>query len=554
MKTLKISSIINFKSAYFRLVAVLVSLSIIGLSVVNNYGISMDEKREIAMVFWNVNKIVSGQPVPGDLKYYGTFFNALSEVGFQATHIFRDGKNKNFSRDADKPDTNSVNESRRLYERIKFKHYVTFIFSLIAYISVAGIVGIFAGIESAWLGPLILALFPRFWGHSFFNPKDIPFASMFTLGTLLGTYLVNYYINLSQENKSLKLGFNKITVYSLLYGLLVGLASAVRIGGCFLLFFVLITHLIISLDSQKTRQRILVFWKFYVLIFIAWSVTTIILFPSSWSNPAQWLIASLQYLSQHSWKLNVFFEGQFIAANSLPWNYLPKWLMITVPELFQITFFGGVVWIIVKYRKLTALQKASFILVLLQVLFLPLIAILKHSTMYDDVRQFMFMLPGIAAISATTLIWIYQSLSNIYRIFLISVLLILLSPIVLEMIALHPYEYVYFNRFAGGLAQAHKQYDTDYWGLSMREAVEWINNHVEPHGKVISAYWDASEIFGKSDIQFINYKYLDGKKLDKPFYYAAIPRWQLENKFPECEIVYQVIRQGVPLSVVKKCR
>jgi hypothetical protein len=77
---------------------------------------------------------------------------------------------------------------------------VVALIALIAYGSVSGLVGILAGPKYAWYGPVVLALFPRFWGHSFFNPKDIPFAAMFTLGTFLGTYWVNACLKAEQNH------------------------------------------------------------------------------------------------------------------------------------------------------------------------------------------------------------------------------------------------------------------------------------------------------------------------------------------------------------------
>ena len=35
---------------------------------------------------------------------------------------------------------------------------------------------------------------------------------------------------------------------------------------------------------------------------------------------------------------------------------------------------------------------------------------------------------------------------------------------------LHPYEYSYFNRLAGGVAGAQNRYMLDYWGLSFKQA------------------------------------------------------------------------------------
>ena len=37
-----------------------------------------------------------------------------------------------------------------------------------------------------------------------------------------------------------------------------------------------------------------------------------------------------------------------------------------------------------------------------------------------------------------------------------------------------PLSYVYFNVLAGDRASIHRRFETDYWGLSYREGLEWI--------------------------------------------------------------------------------
>jgi hypothetical protein len=43
-----------------------------------------------------------------------------------------------------------------------------------------------------------------------------------------------------------------------------------------------------------------------------------------------------------------------------------------------------------------------------------------------------------------------------------------------DMVRLHPYEYVYFNRSSGGLREAFGRYETDYWGASFKEGLQWV--------------------------------------------------------------------------------
>ena len=44
-----------------------------------------------------------------------------------------------------------------------------------------------------------------------------------------------------------------------------------------------------------------------------------------------------------------------------------------------------------------------------------------------------------------------------------------------QALALHPYEYIYFNALAGDPGTLHERYDTEYWVTSYREAAEWLN-------------------------------------------------------------------------------
>lgn len=553
-----------FKNAYLKITSVILILTFIGLSIVGHYGISSDELTEIRMAQWNFELLTKGQPIPwGIMKYYGPLFNVTSEGIFQAKefltqNFFHDSLSKNELK-------NDRLNYTQFYQRIKVKHVVTFLVSLITYIAVAGIVGILVGLKYAWFGPVTLALFPRFFGHSFFNPKDIPFAAMFTLGTFLGACLVNCYLKTAQED--IKFGLNRITLYSLVYGLLVGLVTGTRLVGFLLLLFVGIAHIVSSLGNQHIVRSIFRFWNLYGLMFIAWMITTIIVHPASWynpgghlpwGNPVKWFFDALKYLSQSDRARSELFDGQFISTQSLPWFYLPKWLAITIPELFLVMFLVGLLGIFLQYKKFTYLQRACVILVLLQIFFFPAIAILKQSSIYDGMRHFLFILPGIAAISATGLIWIFSKISRqTVRLFALALIITSLISIVLDMVALHPYEYVYFNRISGGLAKAHNRYETDYWGLSMREGMEWINTQAGDNAKVVSSpELHASKIFAAPGINvaaYRSYEKAEQKEEWRPFFYVAKPKWDYQSKFPGCPVVYSVKRQDVPLTIVKKC-
>ncbi|HEY9603173.1 MAG TPA: hypothetical protein V6C85_16280, partial [Allocoleopsis sp.] len=264
---------------------------------------------------------------------------------------------------------------------------------------------------------------------------------------------------------------------------------------------------------------------------------------------------TIDYLSGHRLKIEVLFQGTFIPIQHIPWTYLPTRMFMTIPFIFQIGFAMGTALIFAKYAKLTSLQRACAILVLFQVLFLPLVAIVKHSPVYEGMRHFLFTLPGIAAISAVAFIWIYQALSQkSFKLIAVTFIAVVWCAIAFDMVALHPYEYIYVNRISGGLKHAQGRYDTEYWGLSLREGMEWINQHASPDSTaVVGGLLYSAQMFANPNLTVIDYEKFNPTVVSKPFYYLAWPRWNAQSKFPECPVVYRVMRQQVPLSIIKQC-
>ncbi|MBR8832405.1 MAG: hypothetical protein N5P05_001869 [Chroococcopsis gigantea SAG 12.99] len=544
--------------AYLKNLLVILAIAIIGLSTVGNYGITWDETVEVDMVRWNLDYIRSDKPIERDSKYYGFYFNYISQLIHEATEEVARTLNPDSVKEPAHITTDRQRWVYQMWKHTRTKHVVTFLFSLIAYASVIGIVSILAGKENAWLGAIVLALFPGFWGHSFFNPKDIPFATMFTLATLGGSKLLNLYF--SAELSTLSIGKNRVTIGSFIFGILVGLVTGIRVGGFFLLSFIIMAQIVAKPDLKSVTLTLRRFWKFYGLIFLGWAVTCYIIYPSAWRNPVDWFIGAVTTMSNYSlWNNDVLFDGQYIPGRSLPWYYLPRLISITVPVLFQVAFIGGIIAIAARYKGLTPAQRGCAVLTLLQAFILPSLAIIKGSTMYDGMRHSLFVLPAMAAIATTALIWLYEKLPRkpkLVKIFAVTLLITNLGVIAYDMLGLHPYEYAYFNRAYGGLRGAFQKQETDYWGLSLREATEWFNKNAEPNSSLVVAgpgfgfemYVDPAlniHMTHRDDFQW-------GKAPD-PDYYMGIHRYDYYKAFPQCPIVHAVTRQETSLAIIRKC-
>ena len=536
-----------------RLVIVLVIIASIGLSVVSHYGISWDEKATLGVVDVNYELVTQRGDPSGHRQhhrqYYGTWFNVAAEVAFK-------GQQAAGLAPADGEDEASV-----LLAQLWSKHVFTFLISLVTYVAVAGIVGTIAGWEFCWIGPLVLVLIPRFWGNSFFNPKDIPLAALFTLGTWMGTCLIRHFAT-TQWKQSL--GNNKTTVYTLLYGVLAGFVAATRIDSSVLILYVILTDIALQLGQRRSLQQVLRSGWIYGLMLATTALTVLALYPGAWANPVSWYFAAFNFYYKEDWPHTVLFRGADVLADSLSWDYLPTWIGITTPAAILLLFVVG--WIIaaVKHRRLSVGQKACLWLIGLQTFGLPLFAIAYRATLFDSLRQVLYVLPGIAAIASVAVIWLYQFCQQFFqpylqpkvaKLALASGLIALALPIALDMAALHPYEYVYFNRVFGGLPAAENQFDTDYWGLSMADSVKWINNQTASDVLASSDPTVSAELLARDSIDVIAYDDFQEKQTPDnfPFYYLSLPRWGFEEQLEECSVVYSTTRQQVPLARVKRC-
>ncbi|MGE3886225.1 MAG: hypothetical protein AB7H81_07330 [Vicinamibacterales bacterium] len=525
--------------------AVLIIL-LIGLPHVGHYGIASDERVETLAVFWNLEAARDGTPIPFPQKYYGAIYHVGAEIVFQAVTILRTGRpaatpsDKDFTRAA-------------FRDRAEVKHVVTFVGSAVAYLAVAGIVGALAGARHAWIGPVVLALFPRFWGHSFFNPKDVPFAIALTLGTLVGSKLVARFLSVADDVA--KPGIHRLTGGTLVFGVLVGLITGTRIAGAVLLAFVGLAHATVHLGQGHSFRTLVRYWPFYILMTAGWLATVVAIHPAAWGDPLAWLIDATRLMSQFQWEGSNLFAGRYIPAAHVPWYYLPVWLMITTPALLQVMAAVGLLMVVRRYKTLSGHQQACAMMLLLQLGFIPAVAVLRHSTIYDAMRQFLFLLPAMAALAATAVGWTLDWADRTrFQLMVPMAFIVLAAPVVADMFALHPYEYVYFNRAYGGLQQAAGRFDTDYYGLSMREAMEWVNQQAEPGAQVVSTNpYRSAETFARPGMAVTHISEFKPSQGSSVVYYIAAPRYDFHDRFPDCPVVFRVVRQGVALAIVRRC-
>jgi hypothetical protein len=102
--------------------------------------------------------------------------------------------------------------------------------------------------------------------------------------------------------------------------------------------------------------------------------------------------------------------------------------------------------------------------------------------MYDGFRHFLFIVPPLfvfAGLGAEALLrwsrftWLRGLL-----------VLLLLGPALFANIRLHPYQYTYYNLYAGSTHGAAYRYETDYWLTCYKDAMGWVNQNAQDGQRV----------------------------------------------------------------------
>jgi len=172
----------------------------------------------------------------------------------------------------------------------------------------------------------------------------------------------------------------------------------------------------------------------------------------------------------------------------MPWQYVPHWIMVTTPKLYIFAFVAGVLlllWNFVKNPvKAFQVKQNQYYCVSLAWVTAPLLSVIVlKSIMYDGWRHMFFIYPAIVLIAARGLQFAWRLISKtrfsgVYPVAVtafFAVLLLELISVAKFMIKHHPHQNVYFTKLTGeSLGSMREHYEMDYWGVSYRQALEYI--------------------------------------------------------------------------------
>ena len=258
----------------------------------------------------------------------------------------------------------------------------------------------------------------------------------------------------------------------LIAALTLGIVTSIRVLGPFA------GGIVILYGIYKSWKKSILFIPPYLLIA---GLTTYLTWPYLWGNAIRRFIESLSAMSEYPWDGVVLFQGKLLTSNEIPSYYVPFTMSIQLTEITLILF--GIGFFISIWRALKQNQVEPLALFLIWFI-LPIFAVIaKESVIYNNFRQFLFILPPIFLLSGLTLDSLFKKLRKVAL--RIAILLLFVIPAIYTDVRLHPYQYIYYNSFIGGVRGAFRNYDLDYWGTSYYEAATYINQVATPGARIV---------------------------------------------------------------------
>jgi hypothetical protein len=516
----------------------LVAIAVLMLATVSDYGLSWDAEFHVTYGEYVLAWFESGFQDKRALSYknsyvYGAFFDVLAQLFARLSPL-------------------GVYEDR---------HLVNVAFGILALAGTRRLGAVLLGARGGALAMGLTVLTPMFYGHSFNNPKDIPFAALF-VWTL--TYLY--------ESARPMPGTSRWATAKL--SICFGAMLAIRPGGIFFLAYIVIWwSLLLWRAPARWRDVLLARTALVQTLLGAW-VVMLTCWPWGQVNPIIHPLAGIVYASRFSYAMTTLFLGEQVPAQRPPLSYLPVWFGVQLPEIYFVAGAAAVAGYLFHRRRsdphfATANQPQSRIdtrqlrpgdrtaeLVFLSfvVLFPIATAMVLRSTLYDGVRHLLFVIPPLAVLAAAGIeSGLAPPVPRAVRALIASAAILATALTIREMIVLHPYQSTYFNRlFAGGLAGANGRFETDYWGNSYREAIEWVVKNVPGEGIRVancsSLLQTSYYLRGAEGARFISVL-----KEEDPDLLLATTRWDCHRR-PEARVLHTVERHGVPLAYVLDLR
>lgn len=528
-----------YKKIFYGIAAVMLILMLIlawGSGMNSDESYQVDYSNKLVQFYTTFGQDTSALHVKdGLMHYYGGFFDLTAGLANKAL---------------------GLDEYDRAYHGVR--HLLIAVFGFLALIFTGLLGRQIAGWRLGILALILLFFSARFLGHSLMNPKDIPFAAGFSIALY---YMVRLLANMPKIHWKSVIGLS----------LGIGLAFGTRAGGLLLvtylfLFAALDFLLKYGFKGFLSQGKVALRYLGVILVIsLAAYGMGILTWPAALVDPINHPLEALREFSKLGVRIRVQFMGLNIMSDDTDWYYPIIWMFKTVPLYALVGFVGSLVLLPVFIKRYSIIPIG---LLYFASIFPVFYVIYKESLLYDGWRHLLFVYPAILLMAA--LFWqvlesyFIKNDTGRYAIWVILGLMVLESAI---FIVRNPhYPYVYFNPIGGGVYGAFGFYETDYWGVSIKQAIEWMEKEEILRENMDQPIIIATTFFYNVD-RMIKKKYGDKVKIEYVRFnrrytvdwdYAIFPSRFVRGahiragSWPESKTIHSIDANGVPLVAILK--
>lgn len=362
------------------------------------------------------------------------------------------------------------------------KHPVVFFMFAISVIAFYRFARFF--IRERWIAFAIsaaYATYPYLFGHAMMNIKDCPFMSVYLICTYLSVRLVKHRLQRPEASF-------RADAAALLFA--TAALASIRLPGLVILLqyaFTFGLHDFLNWRSERSSARVLR-WQHVAGFLGALLVLVIVAYPVFWINPIRGIMNGLKYMAWHPQRAWTLTWGHEWEASTTPTTaYLSGWLVVKLPAMILagVALIPFVLKRIIKHR----FKRIAYLTLLFGGLYMLIAIVVLRSHLYDETRQLLFVYPLLFLLGSVALYVMSRQLA-------LAAAVVSVAIFVWDQVALHPYQYVYFNEVARFL-DIDRLFETDYWGASCRESGRLLEHDVPARMtiKIMCIYADPDDLY-----------------------------------------------------------
>ena len=445
-------------------IAAFIAMLLVGLLVVDDYGESTDERveRQSSIIsYQEINRVLFGRETftymtdhPPIAEYRDRHYGVAVQLPLVAAEdLYRHLYGKDMT------------NRQILQMRHRYTFLVYFLGLLCFYFLLKRL------FHSRWLaltGVGMIFLFGRFFAQSFYNIKDIMFASLMMIALRLMERI---------------LAGNRKPFACLLFAFSCAVLVSSRIIGAALPLFCLAVMLRQDILAARkaippTKQGILGKAQPYLWICCAYPLWLAVT-PASWSAP---LSFSLQYMRVFSnferWTGQIPYLGTMYDHSSTPWYYFIGYIALTVPLVNQAFCLTGTFCygrnLLSKRRQQQGTAGLLVLFSLLMILCTLVYQAISHPVVYNGWRHAYYLYPLLVLVAVYGLGKCWNSAKERKRQWLKVGLICTVSGSLIfngvQIAVNHPFEYALFNIAGKPMATG---FERDYWSMADERLLDW---------------------------------------------------------------------------------